>query len=670
MIDVREHVYDDDPGRGPADVRTELPGVDYFFLGNGLIQAAVQISPKGEGTAVGLLVMDPDRLRKKREALTMDPDYGLAATMARLVHEDRCYAPRSPSIRARWDRGSAVPAVVVRWRSGPFRVEERFSCPSRTESSLVRTVQIRNFSRRPARARLTTGVPGVSIEKDLVLAPGARRTFFVQYRLERKSGKVRLAFIRNAPSRLSAERYWRGLAEVSFGEARLDHFFQSSTRQLPAAVSRRGVLDGSIWQYNREWCRDQSMIAVALTMTGETALAGTILRRLLTSFVTDAGDTVDSSVRRDPDEIELDQNGFLLAAVRDHALWTGRSDIVREHWAKIIAAAEFPLGPVFRHARSGLLLNRREFWERHRAHGIKPGLELAHQLYVSYGLDAAAALARLTGDGVRAGRWATEALRIRTAFLQDPRFGMADGRGFIKRRGPDGRIQETITPRRGAGLPGVSPLAQSGLHYLNPDTSAVLPIALCVVPSDSPLVRPTLRSMEALWSQAWSGGGYGRYHVTSEPDSPGGWPFASLFVARAAVEAGEPATVRRVLDWLGAVAGSGAGSWFEFYGKRASPPFPQVGIIPWTWAEIVVLCVHHLLGFRPTEAGLTLRPRLLPGHGRVRAELPFRGRRHVLEYRTSPRTGRLEARLGGRSLKTAKGMAYTREPSWTIVEPF
>jgi len=41
-MEVKEHLYADDPGRGPEDGWTTLPGVDYYFLGNGLIQAAVQ----------------------------------------------------------------------------------------------------------------------------------------------------------------------------------------------------------------------------------------------------------------------------------------------------------------------------------------------------------------------------------------------------------------------------------------------------------------------------------------------------------------------------------------------------------------------------------------------------------------------------------------------------
>ena len=670
MIDVQEHVYHDDPAAGPPDVRTALAGVDYFFLGNGLIQAAVQVAPRGEGTPVGLLVMDPDRLRKKREALTMDPRRGLDATLFRVIVDGRTHAPVPGGVRARWDKRAVVPTVAVAWRAGTLRIEERFTCPDREKAVLLRSITIRNDAARPVHGAIVTGVRGSSLKRRFTLGPESEKTLTVRYALDRTRDRVKAEFLRQTLKALPAEGHWRGLAMISTGDPRLDHFFRASKSQLPAAVSSRGVLDGSIWQYNREWCRDQSMVALALTMIGEQARARTILARLLADFVTPEGDTVDSSERRDPDEIELDQNGFLLTALREYTLWTGDAELARSSWKRIVALAEFPLGKAFRRAKSGLLANRREFWERHRAHGIQPGFELVHQLYASTGLAAASRMAGLIGEKAAAERWEKEARRLRKAMLEDPVFRLVDHRGFIKRRGLDGAVQETIDPEPGSGLPDASPLAGPGPHFLNPDTSAALPIALGIVPPDSPLCRPTLRSLEGLWNQTWSGGGYGRYNATSEPDSPGGWPFASLFVARAATEMGRPAVVRRVLDWLASVPGAGAGSWFEFYGKRQSPPFPQVGIIPWTWAEMIVLVVHHILGVRPDESGLLIRPRLLPGFRRVRAEWPFRGRRIVLDYRVSSRTGKIEARLDGRLLKSREGLKYTQRPSWKIEEPF
>jgi len=670
MIDVQEHVYQDDPAVGPPDVRTELPGVDYFFLGNGLIQAAVQVAPRGDGTPVGLLIMDPDRLRKKREALTMDPQSGLDATLARIVVDGRTHAPVPGGVRARWDKRSVVPTVAVVWKAGTLRIEERFTCPDREKAVLLREITIRNGAASPVRGVMITGIRGARLKRRFALGPKSEKTVTVRYSLDRTRDRVISEFARRRVGSLPAEGYWRGLARITTGDAHLDHFFRASRAQLSTAVSKKGVLDGSVWQYNREWCRDQSVIALALAMLGDHAVARTILARLLAEFVTPEGDTVDSSERRDPDEIELDQNGFLLAALRGYVLWTGDLELVRGNWPRIVALAEFPLGKAFRHAKSGLLTNRREFWERHRAHGIQPGIELVHQLYTSHGLAAASRLARQIGESAPADRWEREAGRLRRAMLEDPVYRLVDNRGFIKRRGLDGRVQETINPEPGAGLPDASPLAGPGPHFLNPDTSAALPIALGIVPADSPLCRRTLESLEVLWNQTWGGGGYGRYNASSEPDSPGAWPFPSLFVAQAASEIGRNSIVRRVLDWMASVPGAGAGSWFEFYGKRQSPPFPQVGIIPWTWAEMIVLVVHHILGIRPEESGLVFQPHLLPGLRRVRAEWPFRGRRLVLEYRVAPRTGRIEARLDGRLLKSRERLQYTQGPSWKIEGPF
>jgi hypothetical protein len=251
-------------------------------------------------------------------------------------------------------------------------------------------------------------------------------------------------------------------------------------------------------------------------------------------------------------------------------------------------------------------------------------MELTHQLYTALGLASAARLARLVAQPEQAERWAREAQRIRQALLGDARYGLVEDGRFIKRRDVSGAVQRTITPAAEAGLPGGVPLFGEGPHYLNPDTSAVLPIALEFVDPRGALARNTLTEIEQLWNQRWDGGGYGRYHVSSEPDSPGPWPFPSLFVARAYLEAGDDDKVWRILNWLRSAPGGRAGTWFEFYGPRPIPPYPQVGVIPWTWAEIVCFFIHHLLGVRPGYAELVLRPRLLAGLDRVEVRLRLR----------------------------------------------
>ena len=631
MIEAKEHHYTDDPCVGPPDVRTTLKDASYFFLGNGLIQAAVQFAPAGEGTPLGLLIMDPEVLGPKRGALTLDPERGLDPTAVEISAGGKTYRPVAGAVRAAWDESTGAPAVRVEWSAAGLEITERFFCPDRNAPMIAREISLRNPGSGTVSFSLRTGIGRAFVERSASAAPAGPATSILIYTLDAARRSVAVEWADRSVDMESAAAFSGSLASVAAGDALLDRFFLASRFQLPAVVSKTGRLDGSIWQYNREWVRDQSVIAEALAALGARDIARTMIERLAGRFVTNEGDTVDSSERRASDEIELDQNGYLLRAILRYALWTGDEDIARRLWPRIAALAEFPLRDVFRHEPSGLLMNRREYWERHRIHGIEIGIELAHQVMVTAGLDAAAALARMAGRPEQSVRWAAESARLHKAWLEDRVFRMADNRGFIKRRGPAGPVQETITAIPEAGLPDGVPLRSAGAHYLNPDTSATLPILYGHVPADSSVAALTLSSLEALWNQAWTGGGYGRYHFTSEPDSAGPWPFASLFVARAAVECGCFDLVRRVLDWLGSVPGAAAGSWFEFYGRRLSPPFPQIGVIPWTWAEIVHLTIENVLGVRPMENGLLIRPRLLLGSGPARAELHVRGVRLHLE---------------------------------------
>jgi hypothetical protein len=625
MIDVSEHFYDDDPGRGHADVRTRLDGASYFFLGNGLIQAAVQWAPRGEGTPLGLLVMDPDRLRKKREALSFDPDNGLETTAICVkVDGGEENGPSIDDLTVAWTSHRGVPAVRADWSAGDVLIDELFYCCDRSSPRLARAVRLRTSSDRPCEVVLSTGVRRCAVQQTVVLPAGGEVWSWFVYSLDAAAEQVRPSALPDDPMLEDAITYWSDARmSISFGDDMLDRFFDAARTQLPAVVSRRGRVDASIWQYNREWVRDQALMALGLVMLGHRSEAGTIFRRLLREFITTEGAPLDSSEVRDPDEVELDQNGFLLYALQQYVLWTGDFDLITASWGRITAIAGYPLRAEFRHQASGLLYNRREFWERHRIHGIEPGFEMVHQVFVSIGLAAAASLARMTGHQEEAIGWDREASALGTAALTDARFGMVHEGQIIKRRRLDGSVQACVDPLPEAQLPPSVPLAARGLHWLNPDTCTALPIAFGFVDPASPLAAATLRGLELLWNQGWRDGGYGRYHVSSEPDSPGGWPFASIFVARAAIDAGQPDRAWRVLRWLDTVPGAAAGSWFEYYGFRAAPPFPQVGVIPWTWSEMLALFVHHVLGIRLGERHVRIAPRLLPGLPHVSASIPI-----------------------------------------------
>ncbi len=626
-MEVQEHFYADDPRRGPADVKTTLPGVEYHFLGNGLIQAAVQVLNRPGATPLGLLVMHPDRLKPKRGALTMDAKAGLAPTMISLRRGGRRFGPRPGGIAARRNEGPGVPAVIGEWKAAGFAVRETFFCPDRTSPALRREVLIRNAASRRASISVSTAIPGHEFEKAVELAPGVARAFVLEYRLSgtNKHPALALAEVTAAPVSPPAEAYWRQTARLSFGDPLLDGFFSAAKTQLHAAVSRHGTLDGSIWQYNLEWVRDQALIALALAIIGQQDRARAILARLLARFIGPGGTPMDSSRLRPLEECEPDQNGFLLLALEGYVDWTGDLDFVRKRWLKILATAEFPLRPEFRHRPSGLIHNRREFWERHSAHGIEDGLELAHQVFISLGLKAAAGLAGRLGKHADEKRWRAEAARLKKAALHHPVFALVDRGRLIKRRTIGGAPQTEARPPRSAAFPSLTPLFSPGRHLLNPDTSASFAIAWGFIDPQSGLARETLRDQEKLWNQAWTGGGYGRYHVSSEPDSPGPWPFASLFVARANALSGHGKKARRVMDWLGGLPGAAAGTWFEFYGPRPVPPYPQIGVVPWAWAELVFLFVRDIVGLRPEGKRILLRPHLLPGMDRAEASFRVRG---------------------------------------------
>jgi hypothetical protein len=624
MIDAEEHAYDDDPREGHPDVRTLIKDVSYFFLGNGRMQAAVQVAPAGEGTPVGLLLMDPERLGKKREALSLDPDSGLESTLVRIVSQGRVHTPLGKDLAAGWSQERGVPTAEVKWRAGCIDVIEEFFCPAPEDAILTRVVTLNNRLQSVQHIRLETGPKQGNMTRSLRLEPGASGSIYFQYTLSPDRRSWSLRFVDTPLIHPAAEAYWTHAARASFGSRILDRYFDAARFQLPAVVSASGRVDASIWQYNREWVRDHSWIAVGLVLSGQREKAGILLKRLLKEFVTDRGDTIDSSEQRHPDEVELDQNGELLYALDQYTRWTGDRGIVRDHWDRVEALAEFPLQDIFRHPPSGLLANVREYWERHRIHGILPGMELAHQVFVSLGLESAAGLARLLGREPQAARWEQESKRLHQAVFEDPEFGFVQEGRILKRRGLEGRICQGIQPLPEAQLPAGAPLVMPGDHPIEPDTTAALPIAFGIIPGGSDLAAETLGGLELLWNQAWEGGGYGRYHCSSEPDAWGPWPFPSLFVARACMESRRFDRVWQILRWLDTMPGSLSGTWFEFYGESHSPPFAQIGLTPWTWAEMLMLLVMHVIGIRPGHDTLLLRPRLLPGLDRIQGRFPLR----------------------------------------------
>jgi len=664
-VDIKEHFYKlDIPSH--RDAQTNASGCVYYFLGNGLIQVAVQVSKTpSSGTPLGLLIMSPDRFGKKADSFTFHPEFGLERTMLSLKIGERGFFPTYGTLRVSWEYPKSVPTVVATWQVGPLTVREEFFCPTFQDSWLARVVKIENHSKQSINAELhallepnpkffpkrvprspmilyegvgflgLTPVPmqnikveslenGIKFILDIVPGEIAAVRLHYYYTLTQKVDEV--VFTMLEPFADDSEREWQPATQIRTNHPGLDHLFNVSQTGLRASVSASGKMDGSIWQYNREWVRDKAMVTVAEVMAGHTMLARVILEDLLVRFVSTQGDTIDSSEWRNPSEVELDQNGYLLYALWTYWMWTGDDTLIKEYWGKIESVADFPLQDIFQDKESRLLKNTREFWERHAAFGVKEGYELAHQVFAVVGLEKAAQMAKHIGRQQLAEKWLSASEEIKRAMLTHPKFRMIEDNHFIKRRLVSGEVQRTFVPPDKSILPQGVPLVDESIAYIEPDTSEALPIVLELVPAKSVVAKETLKHLEALWNQRWKGGGYGRYHVTSEPDSPGPWPFATLFVAQAYLELGDSEKVWRALYWLLNAQGGESGSWFEFYGPRPVPPFPQVGVVPWTWAEMVIFFVRHLLGVRPEMDKITIRPRLLTGLNEITARIKVHGK--------------------------------------------
>jgi hypothetical protein len=649
------------------DYQSNNPATEYFFLGNGLIIAALQSSGVTEsGTHCGVMLMSADRFCRKASTFLFHPERGLENTRLYVRINGRSYVPMPGLAHIRWEYPEDIPTLVIEWTADSCVISESFYCPY-NEPALKRNIQVHNKGERAVDVQVTLvlqpnlmlfdeyqvdrtgkmltaiGYHRVRLFSDSEVSVGDRHLQFDFGTIPADGRRTVNAFLTVDYERKSFESksliamrdethtYWQTQTSFQSPHAGLNHLFRCSKSGMRSAVSRSGKMDGGIWQYNLEWVRDQSMVAVATCMTGQTDVAEALIRRMLEFSVDDEGGTVESSRFRPPATMELDQNGTLLYTIWTHWVWTGDDSIIRTFWEKIRKVADYVLRPDFYDPEIGLVKNSREYWERDPNFGLKEGYELTYQFWNILGLEKAAVIAEYMNDGETAGRWRRASERMNESFTGHPTLSLVEDGRFIKRRLPDGSVQRTFEPPNRASMPPGMPLNVEAVSYCDPDSSSALPIAWGLTDPISSLSLNTLQSLEHLWNQRWDIGGYARYDVTSEPDSPGPWPFATMFIARAYHEAGDYAKVWRSLDWLLGIQGAKAGAWYEFYGDRPTPPLPPVGIVVWTWGELAIYFVHHLLGVRPDRGQVTFRPRLLPGADTVEGKVIIHG--HTVSYK-------------------------------------
>ncbi|MBI5473959.1 MAG: hypothetical protein HY961_16595 [Ignavibacteriae bacterium] len=682
------------------DFVTYHPGIEYFLLGNGDIQAVVQYSPRQDvekpQTFLGLTLMSSEHFARKWSTFLFHPEAGLGRTMINIVLDGKQFSPNPESFRSiDWKYIDNVPVVSLHWNAGFVDVEEEFFLPAEG-GILYRRLTATNNGSTPAALKVNAAlVPNFVLFDDIyteertvngdgfyrvrLLTDGKSVTTSFRYHMSIDKGTlpprrpVQTLFTyaiggdeRKVPKSFSVvekrtKEYWSEKTQLQTGNANLDHLFNTAKTGIKANIARSGKRDAGIWMYNMEWVRDDSMFVLGLVQAGFIEEAKIVLTKMLERSVGSDGRTIESSRWFGYDYTELDQNGQLLYAVWSYFCWTGDEKFVRKYWKKLKLVADFPLQDVFWNKIARMLRNKREYWERNDSFGFSDGFELAYQFWVVLGLEKIVEVAEQLGDKEPVQRWRDAARQIKSAMLDDPKFKLVEDGHLIKRRTLDGTwLQHAIPPNR-KSLPPGSPIATEERPTCDPDTCEVQPIVYGMVDPSSALARKTLEWVDTLWNQRWTTGGYPRYNVSSEPDPPGAWPVASLFLARAYAEVRNSEKVWRVVDWLNTVHGGKSGGLFERYGPSITPPAPPVGIVGWAWAETICLVCENIMGVRPDLDKLVLRPNLLEGITEMNGKFKIRGVDvDVLLRRSAERPA---ASVNGKKADVQNGTLTLRYPS-------
>ncbi len=704
------------------DFITFFPGIEYFYLGNGDIEAAVQYCP-GDARAsfLGFTVMDAERFCRKWSTFLYHPEHGLSNTRVGVsIGEVRIgadsstgmyvgvkgYAVTRESFRSvGWKYPDGIPTVSLVWSAGECEIEEEFFVPSEG-AILFRKVTVRNLSGKAVDVNLNLSLyanfglfdeiatdekeraaHAIGLSTMRLLSPDKHLSVAGRYDVRIAVGIIQLQSRAQATyvyaikggeqilkekgvaSLIAATRaYWSKKTTFQSGNTMADHLFAVSRDSLKAVIARSGKMDAGTWMYNMEWVSDHAMAVEAMVRLGFVHEARVMLEKNLAHSIGPDGRTIESSRWFGFDYTEINQNGILLYGLWAYVCWTGDLMLARKYWDKIVLCADFPLRKEFLDPATNMVRNKREFWERSDSHGVELGYELGYQFWVALGLEKGALLADALGKKSAAKRWNGAAAAMKKTMLTDPRFKLIEDEHFIKRRTADGRWQRSFVPPDRNRMPPGSPIATIDKPSCEPDSTEVYPIIFDMVDPRSTLSIQTLKWVEQTWNQRWTTGGYPRYNAESEDNPPAAWAIPSMLIARAYAEAGDDEKVWRVLNWLNDIHGGLSGSWFERYAQSITPPMPPVGVVGWIWYEIAALFLQHVVGFRPELDRLVIRPRLLKGLNMVSLSCLLRGSPATLEVRRVE--GKARASVNGKGATVIDGalvLPYTKGKTLNII---
>ena len=424
-----------------------------------------------------------------------------------------------------------------------------------------------------------------------------------------------------------AQQKWAAMSTIKTRDKVVQDIYDHARYSLDNFATKEGRMNNGYLQYNAEWIRDGSNTALGALMAGNFEMARALGNHFLTEMITDAGVTMIGGGFANPDREQLDQMGEMLHFLRCYVDWTGDESLIRDNSAKILAMIERPLNPVFLD-KTGMVHNRREFWER----TFDDAYELIYQTYVILGLREACKLAPLLDAVERAGYWKKAADRMLEAMLSHPDRSLVHKGRLIKRRNVTGEIADYFSGY--AGYVYDCPQTVTYHHKLLPDATQALPIAFRVINPQSDLARNTLDELEKLWNARWFNGGYSRYNSSSEPNQVGPWAFATSFIMRGQHEARLYERSRRSLEYLHSIPGGKTGAWFEeIPATRGTSKWD--GIICWSTGEMTLFIIRHYLGVRFEGDELVIQPALYPDSPPVMAELRIRHGRLFLDIERS-----------------------------------
>ncbi|MCB0711599.1 MAG: hypothetical protein KDD67_04635 [Ignavibacteriae bacterium] len=401
---------------------------------------------------------------------------------------------------------------------------------------------------------------------------------------------------------------------LSFAQ-RLLRQLEISRIGINGTISEDGAFNASIWQYGYEWGQDAAMLATACCYVGDFEIAKAILSHILLVLTSDDGHVAESSRFRDGELTELNANGAVLLALRDYYWFTRDGDFLRRNWSYIGDIVALLCEPEHLHP-SGLLVGRRDLWERLPWMGLLSGFDVATNTFCSEGLIAASYLAGLLGIEGKCAEWRELGETMHRAMFNHLTFSFVEDNRIVHRRLLDGTVQTTMVAEARYGdqryIPYVPDhVADITPRLCDPDSVSALPILYNLIDPRSTLAQNTLNHLhEHLWNPTGIGG-YGRSPIPSDPDSPGPWPFVTAWMAEAELKGGMTERAKETTEWLLTMANNG-GNWFEYYGERQSPPYPPTGIIVWGWGQYLLLAIRGWMGIEVTGKRLRIAPQLVP----------------------------------------------------------